>query len=168
MDVPHMPIATERRSVHLPALALISTLVLLSVGALYGGISFLLDPSGALIGMSPDFIDGLFIPDYVLPGWILTIGFGIAPLVAAYGLWRRPSWSQLEWLERWTGMHWSWVITLAVGLGQMLWVLVEFAMTSYYVLQPVMFAVGAVIVVLTMLPSVRASYRPASSSAPDT
>ena len=36
--------------------------------------------------MSPDFIDGLlFIPDYVLPGWILTIGFGIAPL--GRGVW---------------------------------------------------------------------------------
>ena len=46
MDVPHMPIATERGSVHLPAFALISTLVLRSVGALYGGIGFLLDPGG--------------------------------------------------------------------------------------------------------------------------
>jgi hypothetical protein len=46
-------------------------------------------------------------------------------LITAYGLVRRPRWRLLAWVERLTGCHWSWVVTVVIGTGQLIWIGLE-------------------------------------------
>ena len=78
---------------------------ILGVGGIFGGIGFLSDPSGALLGLTSATLQGLPIHDYVVPGLILLLVFGVAPLLVAYGLWKRPAWSWVGGLARWTHRH---------------------------------------------------------------
>jgi len=61
--------------------ALIILLLLLGIGGLGGGIVMLLEPSGALLNLTPDFLDPLPISNFILPGLFLTIVMGFFPFI---------------------------------------------------------------------------------------
>lgn len=46
-------------------------------------------------------------------------------LVTAYGTAARQDWPRLTRALGWTGHHWSWSATIALGLGQMAWIALE-------------------------------------------
>lgn len=72
--------------------ARILTILLLSVtavNAIIAGILFMLDPSGALMGMDLDYIQHSPFQTYLIPGIILSLVIGIMNIVAAIFLWRK-------------------------------------------------------------------------------
>ena len=87
---------------------LIVLLILLGLGGLAGGAAMLMDPIGAGMGLSPDMLEGLPIPDFILPGLFLIIVMGITPLVIAYGLWKR--------------LPWAWAAAVVQGVVLVLWI----------------------------------------------
>lgn len=56
-------------------------LVYLALGALYGGIMFISDPSGKKIGMTLDYLKDTPFNNYLIPGIILLAVNGILPLL---------------------------------------------------------------------------------------
>ncbi len=96
------------------------------------------------------------VDSWVVPGLVLGIGFGIGSLVVAYGVMRRPEWQWLDWIERGTGQHWSWIGALVIGAGQVVWILLEIVfLPEPSWLYVVYGGTGAGLVILAMLPSVR-------------
>jgi hypothetical protein len=73
------------------SLVLIALLLFLSCGALYGGWSLITRPDGGGMGMPARWLAGSPFTDYRIPGLVLFILFGIAPLFVVYGLIRRPN-----------------------------------------------------------------------------
>src|SRR3954454_11494832 len=99
----------------LVVLAILSlSLLLLGIGGIYGGIVFLLDPSGGLMQMSLSYLDGLPLRSYALPGLWLLIVMGVSPLVILYGLWAQPTWSWTALIERRSHAHWAWTAAIAL------------------------------------------------------
>jgi hypothetical protein len=142
---------------HLPLTAdlTIGLLIILGLGAVGGGLGMTFGTgSGSLL---PDeYLDELpLVTNWVVPGLILLLGFGVGSLVTAYGVARQPSWRWLAGLERLTGHHWSWLATLVIGLGQMVWIFLELISISFSWLMPVFGLIGLGIFVLSLTPSFR-------------
>lgn len=135
-----------RRPAGLHALA--AALLFQGVSGIGGGIGLIADPSGEAMGIPATWLRGSPFADYLVPGLVLVTLLGIAPLVVAAGLWRR--------------REWSWVASVLVGGALLVWLAVEIAVIGYQPqppLQLVYGVLGAVILGLTMLPSVRGHLR---------
>lgn len=85
----------------------------LSVRALAGGVALILAPSGALVGLSVGTLDGTPFADFLVPGIVLAMAFGLAPAVSCYALH--------------TGRWWGWLAAAGVAVALVVWVLVEVA-----------------------------------------
>ncbi len=70
------------------AAALVVLLILLGVGGVGGGIVFLADPTGGLMGTPRSILHGLPIDNFVLPGIVIFSLFGVLPILLAGALLR--------------------------------------------------------------------------------
>lgn len=131
--------------------------IILGMGGLYGGYSFISDPTGASIGMDVSMLRGLlttFLPFGVFP----IIAFGLAPLALAWALLARPQW--FPGITKATGRDWVWVVTLAMGVGLLVWMAGQLVIMGYTApIQAFTTFLGAVITLLCLVPAVQRYYR---------
>ena len=100
-----------------------------AIGAIPAGIMFLLDTSGKLMGMNPDFLADSPLHSFLLPGLFLLIVNGIGSSIGAY-----LSISQ----NKYAGYA-----GLVFGSVLCIWIAVQFAwLTETSFLQPVIFIIG--------------------------
>ncbi|MBJ7613112.1 MAG: hypothetical protein DLM67_23065 [Candidatus Nephthysia bennettiae] len=85
--------------------------IFLGIGALFGGGAFLLGPDGHLLGMTTKTLSGSPFGSYLVPGILLFVFVGVAPLLAAAIAVRRQGIAPLA--------------AMAVGLTLIGWVSVE-------------------------------------------
>ena len=138
--------------------ALVVSLLFLAFGGIYGGVEMLRDPTGGSLGMDV-VLPQLPVTNFVLPGIFLLTVMGLAPIALAYGLLARPAWGWASALSRWSGHHWAWTGTLALGLGLGVWLAVQGWMIGFaWPIQFVTAGNGVAIVALAMLPVVRRSF----------
>jgi hypothetical protein len=91
-----------------------------------------------------------------MPGVLLFTFVGVFPLVVAYGLWKQPAWRLPEGLNPFKDAHWSWPGSLAAGAILIIWITVQVLLIRAVAFLHVLYwAWGAVLVALTLLPSVR-------------
>lgn len=111
--------------------------------ALFGGGSLLLDPSGSTLGMPVDWLADTPFDDYTIPGAILFAVLGIGPFVVLAGIARRA--------------RWAWPATLSLGIVLVGWIGIQMLLLeTANVLHAIYGGLGAVLVGLALLPSVRA------------
>lgn len=115
----------------------------LSIRALLGGTALLLAPSGRIVGLSTTTLAGTPFGDYVVPGAILLIAFGIGPIIVSVALHR----------HRW----WGWIGGVAIGILLLGWILVEVALGFERPTLYVNLATAGAMIVLATHPSVRQS-----------
>ena len=72
---------------------LIVLLILLGLGGIGGGVVLLIDPSGEMMGLPPALLENAPVSNYILPGLVLVGVMGIAPMMTAWGLWKRTPWA---------------------------------------------------------------------------
>ena len=144
MSATTTPTTARRRpltSRPLPAIARLAVVleIFLGIGALFGGGVFLLAPDGHLLGMTTRTLAGSPFRSYLVPGIILFVFVGVAPLLAAAITVRRLAMAPLA--------------AVAVGLTLIGWISVEMvvlaglgslAWTLYLVLGTCIAAVGVV------------------------
>lgn len=122
--------------------ALITDLILLGAGGLYGGIFFVLDPSGASMGVPLSLLQGLPLSDFLLPGLFLLAVMGLAPLALVVAVWRR--------------RPWTWPALLGLSAVLLLWLAGEFVLWGYLApIQIITSVLGAGLIVFSLLPSTR-------------
>ncbi|MCX7783944.1 MAG: hypothetical protein N2318_09935 [Meiothermus sp.] len=138
---------------------LMGVLAFVAVGALYGGYSFLSDPSGGKMGIPTEWLSRTGFSDYFIPGLILFAVLGVLPLLTVVLLWLRPDWGWMQGLENLFHVHWVWGLAFGIGLAQMIWIVYQVVtMGLLFWLQPTMFGMGLLICGLCLLPSVRAHF----------
>jgi hypothetical protein len=121
-----------RPELHLAGKLTVVFLAILGLGAL-GGAAFLVsDPDGSSMQWSLSMLDGSPFTDFLIPGLILGGLFGIGSLaVAALGI---------------AHVKLAPFLAFAIGVGQMIWIVVELAMIGEFsFLHPTMFVVGLLI-----------------------
>ena len=140
-------------------IALIVVQLFQAVGALAGGAALMASPKGGIIKMPLSYLDGSPFKDFLIPGITLFVVLGVGPLVAAWVLVRRPRSTALESVNPFRHEYWGWTLSGVIGVGLVIWIAVETLIVPYSFLQPLFAGVGAVIIALTLVPSVRAYYR---------
>jgi hypothetical protein len=148
---------TTRRLAALVALIVVQ--LFQALGALGGGAVLVASPKGGIIKMPLSYLNGSPFSDYLIPGIILFVVLGIGPLVVAWALIRQPRSAALEAVNPFRHEYWGWTLSGVIGVGLVIWIAVEVLIIPFNFLQPFYGTVGTVIIVLTLLPSVRAYYR---------
>ena len=138
---------------------LVFFLVFLALGGAVGAYYFLSDPTGKAIGMEKE-LALLPVPNYTLPGLFLLIVMTLAPLFLTFGLVAKPKIDLIQNLFRFAPYHWSWTGTVLLGIGLMLWLVVE----AYFIgfnapIQYVTAVNGFLILVLPFIPAIKNHYK---------
>lgn len=134
--------------------------ILLGVGAFFGGLVLVIDPSGGLIKMPMTFLVNSPFNNFLIPGIILLAILGIFPLIISYALITKWDWKVANRLNIFTEMHWSWAYSLYIGFALIIWITVEgFIMKQIAAIHVGYIFLGLVIQAVTVLPSVQKYYR---------
>lgn len=138
---------------------LIFFLVFLALGGFVGAYSFLTDPTGASLGMEKELVL-LPVPNYTLPGFFLLFVMTITPLFLTFGLLAQPNIPFFHALLRFSPHHWSWTGTVILGIGLMLWLIVEAYFIGFFApIQYVTAINGLLILLLPFIPAIKKYYR---------
>jgi hypothetical protein len=138
---------------------LILALIFLAFGGFYGGIAMLLDPSGRSLEMDK-ILPMLPVANFRLPGIFLLLVMGVTPLLLVYGFLARPRWHWAKAITRWSGYHWAWVGTLALGAVLCIWLILQGLLIGFkWPIQYITAANGLLIILLALLPGVRSLFK---------
>jgi hypothetical protein len=133
--------------------------VLLGLNALLGGGAFILAPDGHLLQMPFSHLKNTPFSNFLIPGVLLFTFLGLYPIAVGYSLWKRPAWRWPDNLNPFKQIHWSWVGSLASGAIAIIWILVQIQMIPVGFLHVLIFGWGVVLMIITLLPTVRQYYR---------
>jgi hypothetical protein len=126
---------------------LMALLLFQGLSGIAGGIGLVGDPSGDSLQISLSLLEGTPFNDYLIPGLILLVVLGIAPLIVLYGLWKQ--------------RYWGWLGSLAIGVGLIIWIGVQILLIGYQPQPPLQLiygALGIAIVSTALAPAVRYDY----------
>lgn len=136
---------TKRGSRPVSLYVLMAALLIQGISGIAGGYGLVDDPTGDELGIPVTWLQGSPFNDYLVPGLILLFVLGLLPLVVAHGLW--------------VGGRWAWPAALAVGSALIGWITIQILIIGYQAQPPLQLSyglLGIAIVVLALLPSVRA------------
>ena len=135
---------------------LLGCLAFLSISAVFGGVVLVGSPSGAWLHIPLSILRYSPFSDFLIPGLILGLVFGLGSLVTVLALWWRPGWPLGAALTRFTSEHWAWSAAFTLGAGQVIWIVTQILMVrGLDGLQVLYGSLGVLIVVLTLQPGVR-------------
>ena len=130
-----------------------------AISGLLGGIVLIFDPSGELLQMPVSLLDGSPFKNFFLPGLILFTLLGIYPALIFYALIARPRWELFNFFNIYKDQHWSWTGSLYVGIMLIICIDFQIMIIGYgHIIQTIYALLGVVIVVLTLLPSIKNYY----------
>ncbi|MBN2805205.1 MAG: hypothetical protein JXR22_00975, partial [Prolixibacteraceae bacterium] len=130
----------------------------LSLNGIMGGGMLMIKPDGSLLGMQANWLDQTSFPDFFVPGFLLLLFNGIFPLIALWGLiWKKEvkAFSALNPLQ---DKHWSWTFTAWSGIITIWWIIIQQLITSFFILQPIIAAIGLMNLMLVLMPRIQMSY----------
>lgn len=141
---------------------LIGLVLFLAIGAIWGGLNLVVDPSGQGIGFPPKILEQLEqspFPTFLIPGLFLFLFLGVFPMITTYGLITR---RELKWAKKlnpYKNRHWSWTFSYHIGLLLILWINVQlFFGIEFGVLHFVYTLLGVLIVFVAHLSSTKKVY----------
>ncbi|MBN1537304.1 MAG: hypothetical protein JW908_11275 [Anaerolineales bacterium] len=135
---------------------LIVLLIFLGIGAVGGGLGFMLAPDGSFMGMPLENLKRTPFSNYFIPGVVLFLCNGVYPFFVAYCIIKRLDWKLATQLNPFKAQHWTWSASLLSGVIVMIWIAVQVSWLGYSsFLQPLYFIYGLVIIGITLLPTVR-------------
>jgi len=103
----------------------------IGLGALGGGIPMVMDPSGGILGLPLDFLEGTIFPNYLIPGIFLLAVNGVGSIIGA-GL----SFVRNRYAKE---------IAIVLGVILMAWIVIQVnTIRSFHWLQVLYFILGTV------------------------
>ena len=129
------------------------------MGALYGGIALVIDPTGNLLQMPLSNLEGSPFTNYLFPGLILLFLLGVVPAFVAFGLIRKPKWKWANKLNIYNDQHWAWTYSLYVSIMLIIWIDVQIMLIGYGAPIQIIYAfLGVLLLILTLIPGVKKHY----------
>jgi hypothetical protein len=139
---------------------LLGVLVFLSLGACFGGISFIIKPDGSIFQMPVDIINGSVFKNFLISGIILLLTFGIFPIFIVLWLIRKPNFRILDRINILHDHHFSWTFSIYIGFGLIIWINIQtLIINAVDILHTIFSSLGILIVCLALIPSVRNLYK---------
>ncbi|HSI68175.1 MAG TPA: hypothetical protein VK947_12190 [Planococcus sp. (in: firmicutes)] len=150
---------TKKRPVSVKVLIFLH--IFLAIGAIYGGLAFIISPTGEnnYLQFPDSYLENDIFTDFLIPGILLFTVLGVFPLIIAYYLFSKRPYKFGESLNIFKEKHWSWGFSLYIGFALIIWITVQ-----VYVLQVVVglhlffMAYGLVLLIATLWPNVQRHY----------
>ena len=144
-------------------IVLVILIALLGLGALGGGGAMILDPSGDMIQMPNSMLEHTPFSDFLIPGIILALVFGVIPLLLIRPLIKKSYSRILEGLNVLTDMHWSWTFVIYLSLGLVIWIQVQMQMIQEIFWLHDLYTYYAIFMVaMALMPGVRKRFKKAT------
>ncbi|MBK8370076.1 MAG: hypothetical protein IPN49_16455 [Saprospiraceae bacterium] len=138
---------------------LIFLLGFLSIGAFFGGILFMLEPDGSLMGMTVNFLENSPFNNFLIPGIILLLVFGVFPVYIIYSIIKKQNNPFMQKLNVLYDYHFSWTFTVYIGIGLIIWINVESYLIQTVELIQLFYAMyGVLIICIALLPQTRKKF----------
>lgn len=135
-------------------------LAFLGIGALYGGGSLILYPSGETLKMPLSLLEKSPFNDYLIPGIILFSVLGLVPYFLIYALIKKPSCKFLEIFNLYKDMYWAWTYSIYVAFALIIWIQIQMMflqavswLHTFYIL------LAICIIIIGILPQMRELYK---------
>ena len=139
---------------------LIILLGFLAIGALFGGLAFIIKPDGSIYQMPVDVLANSPFKNFFIPGIILSTIFGIFPLIVIFGLIKKPESKFLNKLNLISDYHFSWTFSVYTGIALIIWINVQtLILNSVDVLHTIYSSLGILIICIAILPQTRKHYK---------
>lgn len=139
---------------------LVITMAFLAVGAIYGGISLMNDPSGETLELPLKLLKGTIFSSYMIPGIILFLTLGFFPLFLIFPLIFKPRWPVIDKLNIYRSYHWAWTYTLYTSIMLIIWIDVQIIiLQTVSVIQGIFGLIGVFILILVLSPRVKRYYK---------
>jgi len=139
---------------------LVFLLAFLSVGAIGGGVTLIISPKGELMQLPLELIEGSLFSNYLIPGLILFIFFGLLPPIVIAGLLGNRKCKIAERLNICNDMNWSWTFTVYIGFAIIIWIQVQISIIkSIHWFHTFYVFLGIVILATAMLSPMRHLYK---------
>jgi len=139
---------------------LIVLIVIIAISGVSGGVSLMVDPSGASIHLNTSLLESTIFHNFLVPGIILFLLLGIFPFIAAFGLMTRKKSKFLNRFNPYKKKHWAWAYSLYCGIILVLWIDFQVMMIGGgYILQSIYATFGVIVIVLTLIPSTIRFYK---------
>lgn len=132
---------------------LLFLLIVQAIGAIGGGLSLVLSPSGEIMHMSTSMLKGSPFESFLVPGIILLMVLGVFPAFIAWALMIRPGWRWPGAINVYKGIHWVWTFSLYLGIMLATWIYIEIVFIPFDILQTIFGLVGMAIIIATLLPA---------------
>jgi hypothetical protein len=130
----------------------------LSLNGLGGGLVFMIKPDGSLMGMTTEWLAKTPFQSFLIPGICLFLLNGVFPLIALTGLISRKENKFFNALNVLPDKHWAWTFSVYSGIITITWIIIQQLITNFFVLQPIITAVGLINIVLALMPRVQKWY----------
>ncbi len=104
------------------SIVLITLVLFLAVGAIPSGVSMILDPTGAIMGLPIRILESSPFSNFLFPGLFLTFVLGVLPLVVLYGLITKKEIVLLEKINLYKEYHWALGCSYFLGIVLILWI----------------------------------------------
>jgi len=138
---------------------LIALLGFLSLGAFYGGLALIIRPDGSLFKMPVEMLAGSPFRNFLIPGIILLLTFGLFPLLVIYCLIKKPESRFLNSLNLLYDYHFAWTYSVYIGVGQVIWINVQtLILNEVDPLHTIFSSLGLLIICIALLPQLRRHY----------
>jgi hypothetical protein len=139
---------------------LIIMLGFLAVGGLFGGLAFVIRPDGSLYQMPVELLANSPFKNFMLPGIILLVFFGIFPMLVIYGLIKKPESKFLNKLNLISDYHFSWTFAVYTGIALIIWINIQtLILNSVNILHTLYSTLGILIICVALLPQTRKHYK---------
>jgi hypothetical protein len=139
---------------------LIFLLGFLSLGAFYGGIVLIISPDGSIFGMPLELLNNSPFKNYLVPGIILLVTFGIFPVFVIYGLLKKPDHRFFNRLNLLYDYHFAWTFAVYLGIAQIIWINIQtLIINAVDIIHTIYSGLGILIVSIALLPQTRKHYK---------
>ena len=120
--------------------------MLLGIGAIFGGLSMIQDPSGISM-FQQDLTNLIIVPDFFLPGLWLFFVFGIGTFLFLVGIWLK--------------YRVGWLLGLLISIIELLWIVVQLILLSsvgFIIWQAIIPAIAIITLIFLMMNQNRKIY----------
>lgn len=133
-------------------------LFVLSANAIYGGICLILQPDGSLLSTSAGWHKKMPFSNFVIPGILLLFFLGFLPVISLFGMFLKRKPGLPEAINCFPEKQWGWTFALYSGIIANIWIIVQQFIAGYFILQPVVAALGMLIIITALLPRIQRYY----------
>jgi hypothetical protein len=139
---------------------LIFLLILLGLGAIFGGAVLIISPSGKLFGMPLTMLKDSPFNNFLIPGIILFSILGLVPIGLTIALIKKQKYKLAELFNVYSDMYWGWTYCIYIGFALIIWIQIEmiFLRAVHWSHTLYMFFAIAILFV-ALLPQVRNQYK---------